>query len=43
MNIGAKSAIHMEEFFTICHCQVDELDYPNIDNINPISEDVVSS
>ncbi len=43
MNIGAKSATHMEKSLTIYHCQMDELDCPEIGNINHISEDVVSS
>ncbi len=41
MNIEAKSATHIEEFLTICHCQVDELDCPDIGNIDHVSEDIV--
>ncbi len=42
MNIGAESATHMEESLTICRCQVDELDCPDIGNIDHVSEDIVS-
>lgn len=43
MNIGAKSATHIEESLTIYYCQVDELDHPDIGNIDHISKNVVSS
>ncbi len=33
----------MEESLTICRCQVDELDCPDIGNIDHVSEDIVSS
>ncbi len=42
MNIGAESATHMEESLTICRCQVDKLDRPDISDIDQFSEDVVS-
>ena len=42
MNIRAESAIYLEESLTICYCQVNELDCPNIGNIDHVSEDVVS-
>ena len=43
MNIGAESAIHIKEFCTTCHCQVDKLDYLDIGSINHVSKDVVLS
>ena len=43
MNIGAESAIYMEKSLTICHCQVDKLDCPNISNINHVNKGVVLS
>lgn len=43
INIRAESTIHIEKFFTICHCQVDKLDRSDIGNINHVSEDVISS
>ncbi len=43
MNIVAESATHIEESLTICRCQVDELDCPDISDIHFISEDVISS
>ncbi len=43
MNIGAESATHMEQSLTIHRCQVDELDQPDIGDIDHVSEDVVSS
>ncbi len=42
MNIGAESATHMEESLIIHRCQVDELDRPDISDINHVSEDVLS-
>ncbi len=42
MNIGAESATQMEESLTIRRCQVDELDCPNIGDIDYVSEDVIS-
>ncbi len=42
MNIGAESTTYMEEFLTICLCQVDELDCLDIGDIDHIREDVVS-
>ncbi len=41
MNIRAESATHMEESLTICYCQVDELDCPDIGDIDHVSKDVV--
>ncbi len=41
MNIGAESATHKEKSLTICRCQVDELDRPDISNIDHVSEDIV--
>ncbi len=43
MNIGAESTTHMKESLTICRCQVDELDCPDIGDIDYVSEDIVSS
>ncbi len=43
INIGAESVTHMEESLTIRRCQVDELDRPNIGDIDHVSEYVVSS
>ncbi len=43
MNIRAESATHIEESLTICRCQVDELNRPDIGDIDHISEDIVSS
>ncbi len=43
MNIGAEFATHIEESLTFCSCQVDELDRPDIGDIDHVSEDVVSS
>ena len=41
MNIGVESTTYMEKSLTICHCQVDELDCPDISNIDHVSEDVI--
>ncbi len=41
MNIGAEFVTHMEKSLTICRCQVNELDCPDIGNIDHVSEDVV--
>ena len=41
MKIEAKSATQMEESLTICHCQVDKLDYLDIGDIDHISKDVI--
>ncbi len=43
INLGAESATHIKKSLTICRCQGDELNRPNIDNINHVSEDVISS
>ena len=43
INIGAESAIHIEESFTIYCCQVNELDRPDIGDIDYVNKDVVSS
>ncbi len=42
INIGAEFATHIEESLTICHCKIDELDCPDISDIDHVSEDVVS-
>ncbi len=42
MNIGAESATHIKESLTICCCQVDELDCPNIGDIDLVSKDIIS-
>lgn len=42
MKIRAKFAIHIEESLIICHCQVDQLDFPNIGNIAYVSKYIVS-
>ncbi len=42
MNIGAESTTHMKESLTICRCQVDKLDCPDIGNIDHVSKDIVS-
>lgn len=41
LNIGAEFATHIEKSFTICHCQVDELNCPDIGDIDHVSKDVV--
>ncbi len=43
MNIGAEIFTHMEDFLTICRCQVDKFDHPSTDDIDQVSTDVVSS
>ena len=43
MNIGAESATHMEESLTICRYHLDELDHPNIGDIDHVNEDIISS
>ncbi len=43
LNIEAESATHMDESLTIRRCQVDELDCPDIGDIDHVSEDVVLS
>lgn len=42
INIGAESVTYIDKSLTICRCQVDELDRPDIDDIDHISENVVS-
>lgn len=42
VNIGVESATHMKESLTICCCQVDELDCPNIGDIDLVSKDIIS-
>lgn len=39
INTRAKSVTYMKESLIICHYQVDELDYPDINNINYVNED----
>ena len=40
--MGAKSATHIKESLTIYCCQVDELDCPDLGNIDHVRKDVVS-
>ena len=41
MNTRAEFAIHIEKSLIIYHCQVDDLDYPDIGKINHISKDIL--
>ncbi len=41
MNIGAESATHIEKSLTICPCQVDKHNRPDIGNIDYVSENIV--
>lgn len=41
INIGAKFATHIKKSFTICHCQIDKFDCPDIGNINYVKKDII--
>ncbi len=42
MNIGVESATYIEESLTVCRCHVDEIDRPDIDDIDHVNKDVIS-
>ena len=42
VNIRAESVTYIKKSLTICCCQVDKLDCPDIGNIRHVREDVVS-
>ncbi len=43
LNIRAEISTHIEDFLTICQCQVDEFDCLSINDIDQISTDVIIS